>query len=297
MTLDLLALGETMLALAPESGHTLASARSLVVDHAGAESNTCVGLSRLGFRVAWVSRLGEDPQGDRVLAALQGEGVDTRWVRRDPTRPTGLLFKDPAAGRVRYYRAGSAASRLSPADLDGVPVAEARAVLVTGVTALLGPEPQAAALALLERARGLRVVDPNLRSGLWGSDRRGELVLPLIESCDLLLGGEQELAEILGPGEPEELARRAARRGPREVVVRGAEQLGALEEGIWTRLEASRGAAVDPVGAGDAFNAGYLARRLSAGNVADSLRAGVECGRAVALALGDTAGFPAVLKS
>jgi 2-dehydro-3-deoxygluconokinase len=297
VTLDLLALGETMLALAPESGHTLASARSLVVDHAGAESNTCVGLSRLGFRVAWVSRLGEDPQGDRVLAALQGEGVDTRWVRRDPTRPTGLLFKDPAAGRVRYYRAGSAASRLSPADLDGVPVAEARAVLVTGVTALLGPEPQAAALALLERARGLRVVDPNLRSGLWGSDRRGELVLPLIESCDLLLGGEQELAEILGPGEPEELARRAARRGPREVVVRGAEQLGALEEGIWTRLEASRGAAVDPVGAGDAFNAGYLARRLSAGNVADSLRAGVECGRAVALALGDTAGFPAVLKS
>src|SRR6202011_4495093 len=85
---DLIALGETMLALAPPAGETLRRSSSLLVDHAGAESNTCVGLARLGLRVAWVSRLGSDAAGDRILDALQGEGIDTRWVRRDPQRAT-----------------------------------------------------------------------------------------------------------------------------------------------------------------------------------------------------------------
>src|SRR6185295_10556972 len=160
--LDLIALGETMAALAAPPGEDLRTAAALTVDHAGAESNTCVGLARLGFQTAWISRLGADAFGDRIAAALEAEGVGTRWVRRDATRPTGVMVKDPGQG-VRYYRTQSAASALTPADLDGVPIAEARAVLVTGVTALIGQEPQAAALALLERARGLRIVDPNLR--------------------------------------------------------------------------------------------------------------------------------------
>lgn len=296
MTYDLIALGETMMALSPGPGETLQSASSLFVDHAGAESNTCVGLARLGFQVAWVSRLGTDPAGDRIVAALLAEGIDTRFAHRDPERPTGVMFKDLAARRVRYYRAGSAASALGPADLDGVPVAEARAVLVTGVTALIGPGPQAAALALLRHARGLRVVDPNLRRGLPGSDRCAELVLPLIESADLVLSGEQELAELIGPGDPQTLARRCAARGPKEVVVRGTDRLGALQPtGEWVEAEIHRSDVVDAVGAGDAFNAGYLAVRLRGGPVPEALRAGIRCGTAVAMSLGDTAGFPRTL--
>jgi 2-dehydro-3-deoxygluconokinase len=203
------------------------------------------------------------------------------------------MFKDVAAGRVRYYRAGSAASQLVPSDLHEVPAAEAKAVLVTGVTALIGPGPQAAALALLGCARGLRVVDPNLRRGLPGSDRCTELVLPLIENADLLLAGEQELVDLVGPGDPESLARRCAARGPREIVVRGRHSLGALQStGEWIEADIHRGDAVDAVGAGDAFNAGYVAVRLRGGPVPDALRAGIQCGTAVAMSLGDTAGFP-----
>jgi 2-dehydro-3-deoxygluconokinase len=298
MTYDLIALGETMLALAPEPGQTLESAAALLVDHAGAESNTCVGLARLGFRTAWVSRLGEDPFGDRILGTLSAENVDTRWVQRDPQRPTGLIVKDPAAGRVRYYRAGSAASGLSPRDLTEVPLASARAVLVTGVTALIGPGPGEAARAVLAGALGLRVVDPNLRPGLWGSDRRAELVRPLVEACDLALGGEQELSELFGGSTPESVARHCSARGPREVVVRSAGRLGALDAtGVWLELEAPRRDAVDAVGAGDAFNAGYLSVRLRGGPVAEALRSGARCGTAVAMQLGDTAGFPTALDS
>jgi len=112
MSYDLVALGETMLALAPAHGTSMRTAASLLVDHAGAESNTVVGLARLGLRTAWVSSLGDDAAGDRILDALSKETVDTRWVRRDPQRPTGLMLKDPGAG-VRYYRTGSAARTLA----------------------------------------------------------------------------------------------------------------------------------------------------------------------------------------
>ena len=211
MSYDLVALGETMIALAPPPGGTIRSADHFLVDHAGAESNTCVGLARLGLQVAWISRLGADAAGDRIHTALTAEGIDTRWVGRDATRPTGLMLKEPGAG-VRYYRTGSAASAMGPAVLDGVPIADARAVLVTGVTALIGSEPHAAGLALLGSSRGLRIVDPNLRPGLWGSDRRVQLVLPFIERCDLLLAGHAELEELLGDGEAYALAQRAAAR-------------------------------------------------------------------------------------
>jgi len=304
MLYDLIAFGETMIALAPPPGEIVRRTGYLLIDHAGAESNTCVGLARLGLRVAWVSRLGADAAGERILESLSGEGVDTRWVGRDATRPTGLMLKEPGVG-VRYYRTGSAASAMGPDALLGVPVAEARAVLVSGVTALIGAEPHAAALALLGSARGLRIVDPNLRTGLWGSERRAELVRPLIDRCDLLLTGMSELEELLGdPNSAKAFpvrrsadgakaaAERAQRRGPREVVVRSAGSVGVLTADGWQELDIRRDDAVDPIGAGDAFNAGYIAVRLRGGPVDEALRAGVRCGAAVTTSPSDTAGFP-----
>jgi 2-dehydro-3-deoxygluconokinase len=302
MEFDLIALGETMIALAPPAGSALRRSPMLLVDHAGAESNTCVGLARLGLRTAWVSRLGADAAGDRILSAIRDEGVDVQWVERDPVRSTGLMVKDPDDG-VRYYRRESAASVMGSALLDAVPIEDARGVLVTGVTALIGADPHAAGLSLLTRARGLRVVDPNLRPGLWGSDRRGELVRPFIERCDLLLCGIGEIAEILGGGQAgsagragggdaEALARAASALGPREVVVRGTAAIGALSDGVWCEIGIRRDAAVDPIGAGDAFNAGYVAVRLRGGSVEQAMHAGAACGAAVTTAISDTAAFP-----
>lgn len=290
MIWDVIALGETMVVFTPNSGESLRSASIVAVDHAGAESNTCVGLARLGFRVAWVSRLGADMAGDRILDALRREGVAVDWVARDAERPTGLMLKE--GGRVRYYRGGSAASALTLGDLAVVPIATARAVLVTGVTALIGPGPQAAGIELLSRATGLRVVDPNLREGLWGSHRRVELVRPFIERSDIVLGGAGELQELVTRGDDETVARRTAACGPREVVVRGERTVSALSEGAWRTLTIDRRDAVDPIGAGDAFNAGYLAIRLRGGSVEEALQAGARCGAAVTTAPSDTSAFP-----
>ena len=297
MSYDLIALGETMATLCPPPGVSLANAPSLVVDHGGAESNTCVGLARLGFQVAWVSKLGSDPLGDRVLEALQKEGLNLRWVGRDDARHTGVMIKDPMNHRVHYYRAGSAASTLAPRDLEGVPVSEARAVLVTGITAMIGADPQSAALALLTSAPGLRVVDPNFRRGLWGSDRRVELVLPLIRCCDLVLAGDQELAEIFGHADPQELARRCLQHGPREVVVRCDDLVGSLTNvSGWSEIKIQSESTADPMGAGDAFNAAYIGCRLVGKSVDEALPFAIRCARAVALSPGDTSGFPRNLK-
>jgi 2-dehydro-3-deoxygluconokinase len=285
-----IALGETMMALAVAPGESFRTADAATIDHAGAETNTCIGLARLGFKVAWVSRLGMDSAGDRVLAAVAAEGVDTSLVVRDPQRRTGLMLKDGST--VCYYRRESAASAMTAADAARVPVDAARAVLVTGVTALIGAGPHAAGVELLSRARGLRVVDPNLRDGLWGSPRRAALVRAFVTRCDLLLGGAGELRELAGGAGDEDVARQAAACGPREIVVRGERAIGVLRDGAWRTVTIDRGDSIDPIGAGDAFNAGYLAVRLRDGSIDDALRAGIRCGAAVTTTPSDTSAFP-----
>ena len=289
---DVIALGETMCSLVARDG-ALDVATSFLATHGGAESNTCVALARLGSRAAWVSRVGTDPFGDRVVAALESEGVEVSWVRRDPDRPTGLMLRDTVGG-VRYERAGSAASALSPDDLEDVPVEDARAVFATGITSLLGKDPGRAVRALYRRARGIRVLDLNLRQGLWGSHRAVALIAPLLRSCDLVLGGEGELRAFARARTVEGLAKAIRRAGPREVVVkRGKAGACALDrEGRWHEVAPAPVPDVDPVGAGDAFDAGYLHARLGGADAPEALREGARCGAAVAASFGDAVGSP-----
>jgi 2-dehydro-3-deoxygluconokinase len=291
-TPDVLAIGETMFSLVALDG-PLDEATSFHATHGGAESNTCVALTRLGTSAAWVSRVGTDPPGDRIMALLGREGVHLSWVKRDLDRPTGLMLRD-TLGTVRYYRAGSAASALSPDDLEEVPVEDARAVFGTGITPLLGRDPGRAVRALFRRARGTRALDLNLRKGLWGSDRAVALIEPLLRSCDLVFGGADELGAFEDAPTAEVLARAFARRGPREVVVKGGSSgAGALDpEGRWHEVAPASVEDVDPVGAGDAFDGGYLHARLAGAEVPEALIEGARCGAAVASTIGDADGVP-----
>jgi len=289
-TPDVIAIGETMFSLVALDG-PLDEATSFHATHGGAESNTCVALTRLGRSAAWVSRVGIDAPGDRILAVLGREGVQLSWVTRDPDRPTGLMLRD-TVGAVRYYRTGSAASALSPVDLEEVPVEDAHAVFATGITPLLGRDPGRAVRALFRRARGMRVLDLNLRKGLWGSDRTLALIEPLLRSCDLVLGGTDELGAFEDAPTEEGLARAFARRGPREVVVKGGSLgAGALDPaGRWHEVAPAPVPDVDPVGAGDAFDGGYLHARLAGAEVPEALVEGARCGAAVAATVGDADG-------
>ena len=134
---DVVTFGETMVLLTPLEPCPLEGSSGFRSAVAGTESNCAIGLARLGYSVAWVSRLGKDPFGKKVLKIIRGEGVDVARVEMDNDAPTGLMFKEAGvAGQphVYYYRKGSAASRLHPKLFEGL---VSRILFVTGITPAL----------------------------------------------------------------------------------------------------------------------------------------------------------------
>lgn len=203
--------GETMALLHSEGIGSLAHARSMSIGIGGAESNLAISLRRLGVPVAWVSRVGADELGTRVLRELRAEQVDVR-ARIDPERPTGLMLKSHPSGgatTVRYYRSGSAASALSAHELlEDLPdelLADAAILHLTGITPLLSPSARDATVALLERARAAGTLisfDVNLRSALAPREVAAPLLARIAAAADIVFGGTEELelvAEALGP--------------------------------------------------------------------------------------------------
>lgn len=288
---DVLTFGETMLSFqAPGPLDNGVSVRAAV---AGAESNVAIGLARLGHRVAWAGRLGDDEPGRLVLRVLRGEGVDVRYATTDPRAPTGAMLREqrlPAVARVQYWRSGSAASRTRAEHLAPALAAGARILHVTGITCALGDGAAAAVrhAAAATRARGgMVVLDVNFRARLWSPAEAAAVLRPLLPSVDVLVASDDELPLVCD--EPEELLA----GGLAEVVVKraaaGAESV--TREGR-VRLPAHRVEARDTVGAGDAFCAGYLSGLLDGLGPRQRLARGVALGAFAVGCAGDWEGLP-----
>src|SRR3979490_1337608 len=119
--LDVVTLGESMVLLLAEQPGPMAEATTFRRYIAGAESNLAIGLSRLGHAAGWLSRVGDDEFGRAIVFRIRGEGVDTSHVLSDARAPTGLVIRERReVGPIEqvYYRRGSAASFLTPAELD-----------------------------------------------------------------------------------------------------------------------------------------------------------------------------------
>jgi len=246
------------------------------------------------------------PEGPRVpstvLARLAQERVELRHLVRDGA-PTGLLVRESrrfGAAQVLYYRAHSAGSRLAVDDVEraGETIASARWLHLTGITPALSDSACAAAQAALEIARAAGVTvsfDVNLRRKLWSSDEEARVVLrPFVDASDVVLGGSEELVLFTGATDPESAAATLAAGGRIVVAKLGAE--GALAVGQDGHVVHARGVAVlallDPVGAGDAFAAGFVSARLDGVELAGALARGNLCGAFVVAAEGDVEGAP-----
>ncbi|MFI9611987.1 sugar kinase [Streptomyces sp. NPDC052023] len=273
-------IGETMAALAPAPSDSLETAGSLRVSVAGAESNVAMYLADLGVPVSWLSAVGDDALGRRVLRAVGAAGVGVGAVRRDPDRPTGLLVKDPAGNRtgVHYYRGGSAASALGPEVLDDDSLASASLVHLTGITAALS----SSCRDLVERAlaappgerRHAISFDVNHRPALWPAGAAAGVLRDLADRADIVFVGLDEAQELWGAGlEPAGV--RELLPQPRLLVVKdGGRAATAFGEAGVCTVPALRTEVVEVVGAGDAFAAGFLAGLLRAGDLERALRLG-----------------------
>lgn len=303
---DLVTFGETMALLSSPVAGPLRHAATLDVSVGGSESNAAIGLRRLGTTAAWTGRVGDDELGRLVLARLRGEGLDVTGATVDPDAPTGLMIKERRTAwstRVSYYRAGSAGSRLRPAHLDEALLGGARLVHVTGITPALSPSARDATFAAVDVARdaGVQVsVDLNYRAALWPPEGAAPVLRDLASRADLVFAGEDEAAMVLDAGarearagEAESLVAGLARLGPRHAVVkRGRRGAVAVVDGEAVHSDAREVTVVDPVGAGDAFVAGYLRGLLDGEDARGCLRLAGLVGAFAVTVRGDWEGLP-----
>ncbi|WP_435198220.1 sugar kinase [Janibacter sp. GS2] len=285
---DVACVGETMLLLVPDPPAAPDDAERFRRDIGGAESNVAIGLRRLGASTSWHSALGDDAFGDYVLSRIAGEGVSC-VVRRDPDRVTGLYVKElrGPTTTVRYYRGSSAASRLVAGDIERVVEQRPRLVHTSGITPSLSPQNREVIEQLWRTApEGTRLsLDVNFRPAIHDSDA-APMLLDLANRADLVFCGQDEAESLWGLSSPEQV--REAIHGPGTLVVkqgaRGAVTFGADGR---TFHPAPTITVVEPVGAGDAFAAGFIREHVRGGSDAEALALGTRLAGAALSVHGD----------
>ena len=214
-SLDVVTLGEAMAMMVAGSPGPLAQVETFHKRTAGAETNVAIGLARLGLKVGWGSRLGQDSMGRYLLDSLRSEGVDCSHVPLVAGERTGMVFKgrvmDGSDPPVEYYRAGSAASRMQPDDVDRDWLLSARHLHATGVFAAVSAgsfEVSRQTMRLMREAGRTVSFDTNLRPTLWASTQAmREGIHELAALADWVLPGIEEGRLLTGEHQPEAIAR------------------------------------------------------------------------------------------
>jgi sugar/nucleoside kinase (ribokinase family) len=301
MSLDAVTFGEALALFVAQEGGDLARVEHFKRVLAGAEVNVAIGLTRLGHRTGWVSRVGDDPFGRFVLSELAAAGVDTSTVALDGDAPTAFQLKSRADGgdpEIFYFRSNSAGKRLAPSPVIDTYIGGARHLHVTGIPlALSRSARQFSARAVdVARAAGATIsFDPNLRPTLWDAEEQMvREINAMAVRCDWVLPGLTEGALLTGSTTPQGIAEFYLERGVRQVAVKngglGAELFTA--DGSRHRLAAFDVNTVDTVGAGDGFAAGLISGGLDGLEPAAALERAVAVGALATTSKGDSDGLP-----
>ena len=295
---ELVTVGETLALMSNAQPGLLRHQRRLDLGIGGSESNVAIGARRLGTSSAWIGRVGDDEFGHLVMRELLAETVRVH-ATTDPERPTALMVKERRTSdtaRVFYYRSGSAGANLAVTDLDRDLIERAKVLHVTGITLALSDSAREAVDVAVGWAReaGTAVsLDLNYRSRLWNPDQFAATLQPLLSRADLVFGSEHEFEYLVGAGTPLAQLEKVASARPGEVVVkRGASGASARSDGRLVESAALAVPAIDTVGAGDAFVAGWLSEWIRHEPVEQRMRTAIACGAFACTVAGDWEGAP-----
>lgn len=302
-TLDVVTLGEAMAMFVAAECGDLATVERFIKRIAGAELNVATGLARLGLKVGWVSRIGNDAFGRFTLQQLDQEGIDRRQVTIDARYPTGFQLKskvdDGSDPQVEYFRKGSAASHLSGDDFNRDYFGSARHLHLSGVAAALSDSALALSTCAAAEMKAMGKTlsfDPNLRPVLWSSEREMVTRLNALAAyADWVLPGIKEGKILTGYDQPEAIADFYLDRGVKAVVIKiGCD--GAwfkTADGLSDRVPAVETLnVVDTVGAGDGFAVGVISALLEGKSLPAAVRRGNKIGSLAIQAIGDSEGLP-----
>lgn len=271
-TLDVVSLGEAMV----EFNQTQAGQPDYLQGFGGDTSNAVIAAARAGARTAYLSRVGADAFGDMLMDLWTREGVSTQAIERDALAPTGLYFvtHGDAGHSFSYRRAGSAASLMTPAWLDGVPrqVLEAAKVLhLSGISLAISPQACDTAFASMHAARAadtLVAFDSNLRLKLWPLSRAQACIRHAVGLCDLFLPSLDDMVALTGLAQPDAIVDWGHAHGAPTVVLKlGGEGVLVSHAGRRERIPVHPAKVVDATGAGDCFCGNLLARVAAGDNV------------------------------
>lgn len=263
----IVALGEPMI----EFNQTRAGETSYRQGFGGDTSNFVIAAARQGAACAYLSRLGDDDFGRMLRRLWQEEGVDASAVQRDPAAHTGIYFVRHDAGghSFSYLRAGSAASRMTPADLDRDRIRDAAFLHVTGVSQAISASACDTVFAAIETARAAGVAvsyDSNLRLGLWPLARARAIIRATIAMSDYFLPSMEDAQQFSGLDDPDAVLDWCFDAGARHVLLKlGKDGVIVADAGQRRHMPGFPVQAVDATGAGDCF-AGALVARLDAGD-------------------------------
>jgi 2-dehydro-3-deoxygluconokinase len=222
--------------------------------------------------------LGQDRFGDLLMDLWRREEVDAAEVKRDPNSPTGIYFvTHSAAGhQFHYYRAGSAASRITPGDLPLDYLRGAKVLHASAISQAISENACETVFAAMDAARkaGLEVCfDTNLRLKLWSLDRAREAIEGAIRRADILRPALDDARTLTRIEDADAIIDHFLKLGPKLVVMTmGKDGVILATKEARHRLAPHRVEAVDATGAGDTFNGSFLARLIAGDTPLDAAR-------------------------
>ena len=268
---DVVTLGETMMRLTPPGFLRIEQTRSFDIWVGGTESNTAIGLSRLGMRAAWISRLPATPMGRYVCNRIGQYGVDVSHVIwTDEDERLGIFYhersKPPRASQIIYDRSNSAMSRIQPDDLPEVlfEANSAELLHVTGITLAISESAGATALEAVKRAKraGWQVsFDTNYRSRLWSGTEAAAGCHHLMSLADIVFCPHSDFLVMYDDAVPQTALDNLAKTYPDRMIVMTLGAEGALARSASGQVlsqPAILAEEVGRIGGGDAFAAGFL---------------------------------------
>jgi len=289
--LDVLALGEAMI----EFNQTRADdPHTWLQGFGGDTSNMAIAAARVGARVGYLTRVGNDAFGRRLIDLWTQENVSTEAVAVDNEAPTGVYFvsHDASGHAFSYLRAGSAASRMSPSSLPLAALRGTRVLHLSGISQAISASACDACFAAIDiaRAAGAQIAyDTNLRLKLWPVARARAIIVETLRMTDWALPGLDDARHLFGTEDPERIVAGCHALGSANVVLKlGAEGCLASNGRRRERVAGCRVASIDATGAGDCFDGAFIAR-ITAGD--DLFAAARFANAAAALA---TTGYGAV---
>jgi sugar/nucleoside kinase (ribokinase family) len=260
----------------------------------GSAAITACGAARLGAQTALVGVVGDDFLGRFMLESVAERGVDVSGVAVDGDRPTGISVVLVRCADRAILTALGTIPELSREVVDSAMLRAARHVHVSSYFLQHRLRDELPELLADARSAGATVsIDPNWDPGeSWDGGLREAL-----RSADLLFANAEELRRIAGEDEVEAAASKLAELGPRVVVKLGADGAVAVRPGEVLHSSAPRVDVVDTVGAGDSFDAGFLAGFLSGRSAHESLKLACTCGSLSTRAAGGTAAQPTLAEA